>query len=135
MIAYIQGFLNTYIKSNEGITTFLVILVLLLKLYVNRKAEAIDYKKMVVSIPGEIIFLVLGFKMSCMIGSENSNNSNNIYLFGIVVSLILLVIQYALEKWTEDKLSGNVEWKVRIRIIIMYILAIFTYFKTIYGGL
>ena len=67
MIGYTQKFLNTYVISNEGITTFLVILILLLKLYVNRKAEAIDYKKMLVSIPGEIIFLVIVFQMSYMI--------------------------------------------------------------------
>ncbi|MDE5802331.1 MAG: hypothetical protein K2I22_05370 [Lachnospiraceae bacterium] len=134
MIGYVQDFWDTYIVSNEGITTLLVILILLLKLYVNRRAEAIDYKKMLVSIPGEIIFLVLGFQMSCMIENETKNNSNSVYVSGIVFSLILLVIQYALEKWTEDKLSGNVESKVKVRILIMYILAIFTYFETIYGG-
>lgn len=135
MIHSIQMFWSTYVTSSEGITTLLVILILLMKLYVNREAKPIDYKKMIVSIPGEIIFLVLGFQMSNMINGKSTATGNNEYVAAIVGSLILLIVQYALEKWTDNKLSGNVELKVKISVGIMYIISMCIYINEIYGGL
>ena len=55
----IQVFLSTYMY--EIIATLLVVLILLLKLFINNKATSIDVKKILVSIPGEIIFWFWGF--------------------------------------------------------------------------
>lgn len=131
---YVQVFVDTYITSYEGITSLILILILLLKLYINREAKPIDYKKMIVSIPGEIMFLVLGFQISKLI-SNNENDTNNRYIAKIIISLILLIFQYALEKWTDDKLSGDIKFKVKIKIILMYIASIYLYINEIYGGL
>lgn len=125
-----QTFLSTYMY--EIIATLLVVLVLLLKLFINNKATSIDVKKILVSIPGEITFLVLGFLMSDMI--SNASVVANECLIEIIIALILLVSHYAFERYVSDKLSGTIRWKIKIGIILMYLFSFAFYGFTVYGG-
>ena len=96
IIDSILGFFST----TEGITTSLVVLVLLLRLFINRKTTKLHYKKLLISIPSEITFLVVGFLLSKAITIQaigttvqESDTTQNIKptMGGIVLSLIILV--------------------------------------------
>lgn len=119
----------------EGGATLLVILVLLFKLYINRKATLIDYKKMFVSIPSEITFLVIGFLLSDLVttASDAVNGQNNYN--GILIALVVLVIQIACEKDVNDKLAGKLSLGVKLIILIMYVSCIVLYIWVLRGGL
>ena len=125
------AFWNTY----EGGATLLVILVLLFKLYINRKATSIDYKKMFISIPSEITFLVVGFLLSDLAtAAANADNGKN-YFNGILVALVMLVIQIAWEKDINDRLAGSLSFGVILKILIMYTSCIILYIMALSGGL
>lgn len=47
-------FWSTYVTSYEGIATMLVIAIMLLKFLINQKASSLKFKKMLVSVPGEL---------------------------------------------------------------------------------
>ena len=128
---------DTFVVSYEGIATLFVIFMLFLKLLVNRRATAIDRKQMIVSIPSEITFLVIGFIISNIIKNKSQLLSDmrmesNIAI--VVISLIILVIQYALERFMDDKLSGKLSAQIKIIIPLMYIASIVLYVKVVYGG-
>lgn len=126
-----SDFWGTY----EGGATLLVILVLLFKLYVNRKATLIDYKKMFVSIPSEITFLVVGFLLSDLVtAASDADNGQNNYN-GILIALVVLVIQIACEKEVNDKLAGKLSLGVKLMILIMYVSCIVLYIWVLRGGL
>lgn len=120
---------NTY----EIDATILVILVLLFKLYINRKATAIDYKRMFVSIPGEITFLVLGFLLSNMVTKISDSTSGQKNFTGILISLFVLVLQIAWEKDIDDKLS-DMDYSVILKLSIMYIASVILYLAALKGG-
>lgn len=123
----------TYILSDQGLPTLLVILTIALKLLINRQVTMLHLKKMLVSFPGELTFLVLGFLLSSMISeSKTSNNRSNMAL--IVVALIALIIQYAIERYLDDKLSGRVKFGRLIGILLMYVMSICLYVKVVFGG-
>lgn len=127
-------FWNTFIATYEGVATLLLFFVIALKLHTNRKAESIDYKQMIVSIPGEILFLVLGFQISSMIEKGSHDNTQE-YLAKFFILLLLLHIQYTIERWSEDKLSGDLSINVKFVILFMYLVSILVYIATVYGGL
>ncbi len=121
-----QAFWNTY----EGIATIWVIIALAAKLFINNRATILDYKKMVIAIPGEITFLVLGFLLSDMI-SNSLNGAKNIT--GITVCLLVFIFQLAIERIIKDKLS-SLSHGIIFAIIAMYITSIWLYLSTILGG-
>ena len=124
------AFWDTY----KGGATLLVILVLLFKLYINRRASAIDYKKMFVSIPSEITFLVVGFLLSDLVSASSDAVNGQINFNGILVALVVLVVQIALEKDIDDKLAGRLRFGVILRILIMYVSCIVLYIWVLGGG-
>lgn len=124
---------NTYITSYEGIATIVIILIMLLKVFINQKASTLSFKKMLVSFPSELVFLVMGFLLSDMI-SNKTNTKDNGLIASIIIALIILVIQYALEKWLDDKLSGKLGKGILFIIILMYLVSIVFYVCIIFGG-
>lgn len=128
IVQNIFAFFNSY----EGNATLLVLIVLLFKLYINRKATAIDHKRMFVSIPAEVTFLVLGFLLSEMVSSTNGQGDN--FLTGILLSLLVLIVQIAVEKYIDDKLSGRLGVGWILLITFMYILSIILYVYALFGG-
>lgn len=130
----LKFFWNTYITSYEGIATILIILIMLLKVLINQKASALNFKKMLVSLPGELVFLVMGFLFSDMISSNRGETDDNSLIASIVIALIILVIQYALERWLDDKLSGSLKKYILFIIVLMYLVSIGFYICTVYGG-
>lgn len=72
--------------------------------------------------------------MSDMINNATVSKDGNGCLVGIVIALILLVLQYAFERYISDKLSGTIHWNIKIGIILMYILSCAFYALTVYGG-
>lgn len=125
------AFWGTY----EGGATLLVVLVLLFKLYINRRATSIDHKKMFVSIPSEITFLVVGFLLSDLVAATPNAVNGQTNFNGILVALVVLVVQIAWEKDIDDKLAGRLRFGVILRILIMYASCIILYIWTLRGGL
>lgn len=135
-LEYLLCFWNTWIATPKGVATLLLGFIICLKLYTNRKAEAIDYKHMIMSIPGEILFLVLGFQVSNMIEESSSGTVNALgYFAKFLIILFLLNLQYAFERWSDDKIAGDLEWKIIIYVGIMYLISIGIYIASVYGGL
>lgn len=134
MITTIKNFVNTYITSYESIATLLIILVMILKLTINRKITDIHFKKTVISIPSEITFLLIGFLISALVGLKDKTKLNTLVAYFIIL-LIVLVIQYALERWLDDKLSGTLKWNILLCICIMYCVSILFYVMIVFGGL
>ena len=139
IINSILGFFST----TEGITTSLVVLVLLLRLFINRKTTIIHFKRLLISIPSEITFLVIGFLLSKAITihaareiTEGSNTVQNIKqsIGWIVLSLIILVAQYAVERSLDDKISGKIKFAIKLLIVFMYTISIALYSFVVFGG-
>lgn len=131
---------KTYIISYEGIATFLIVLVMLLKVLINQKASALNFKKMFISLPSELVFLVLGFIFADMIGANKSATDNDAInqdgnIASIVIALIILVALYALEKWINDKLSGEIKKRILAIIVLMYLTSVVFYLCVIFGGI
>ncbi len=127
-------FLQTYVATGEGLATLLVVFVMLLKLFINRKATAIHYKKTIISIPSEIFSLVVGFLISSML--KTSIPSEKEFLFTIfIIVLIVLVFQYAAERELNDKLSGKLKFSIILWILVMFIVSIVLYIIIVFGGL
>lgn len=125
---------DTYITSYEGIATVVIILIMLLKVLINQKASTLHFKKMIVSFPGEIVFLVMGFLLADIISISKVKHNENDIMAGIIIAFIILVIQYALERWLDDKLIGKLKLGILIIIIGMYVLSIAFYIFIIFGG-
>ena len=134
----IYSTISNYTAKYEVAAMFLVIFVLFLKLFVNNAPGEIDRKKMIVRFPGEITLLVLGFLISDIIAASNkvleNETPNTINLSNIIIVLIILVIQYALERFLDDKLSGKLELKMKASVGFMYIISGMLYISVIYGG-
>lgn len=131
-ISNIIGACFSFLDTYEGNATLLVLIVLLFKLYINHTATAIDYKKMFVSIPAEITFLVLGFLLSNLISSQPNDGEN--WLTGILVSLVVLTLQIAAEKYIDDKMSGKLGFRRILLIVVMYIASVLLYGYALFGG-
>lgn len=139
-VCFIDNIIN-FFSTLEGITTALIVLVLLLKLYINRKTTSLHHKKLFISIPSEITFLVVGFLLSKAITIQTTSTTlrktdttPNKTIGGIVVSLIILVVQYAFERWLDDKISGKVNIGLKALIGLMYIISIVLYIVVVFGG-
>ncbi len=134
ILSGLKFFWNTYVTSYEGIATILIMLVMLLKVLINQKASALNFKKMLVSFPGELVFLVMGFLFSDMISGKRVGLDENSLIASIVIALIILVAQYALERWLDDKLSGTLKKPIWLIIILMYLVSVGFYICTVFGG-
>lgn len=134
IVSGLTFFWDTYVISYEGIATILIILIMLLKVLINQKASALNFKKMLVSFPGELVFLVMGFLFSDMISGNRTGTDENSIIASIVIALIILVVQYALEKWLDDKLSGRLKKGILLIIALMYLISIGFYICTVFGG-
>lgn len=134
ILSGLKFFWNTYVTSYEGIATILIMLVMLLKVLINQKASALNFKKMLVSFPGELVFLVTGFLFSDMISGKRVESDENSLMASIVIALIILVAQYALERWLDDKLSGTLKKTIWLIIILMYLVSVGFYICTVFGG-
>lgn len=133
IITFLSMVWNTYIISDEGLATLLIVLAIALKLFINRNVTKLHFKEMVISIPSEITFLVIGFLLSAMV-RETYNNGIRAIMALIVISLIIIIFQYAMERYLDNKLSGNIGFFSWICIIIMCALSIFLYYIVVIGG-
>lgn len=124
-------FVEKYIVSYEFISLLLVILIMLLKLVVNQKLTELRIKQMIVSMPSEMIFLVLGFLFSNLITKKSADNKA--IALCIVVALILIIIQYIIESYLHDKLSGKLGFNIFL-ILLLYFFSIIFYIIIVYGG-
>lgn len=133
IVTFLSMVWNTYIISDEGLATLLIVLAIALKLFINRNVTKLHFKEMVISIPSEITFLVIGFLLSAMV-RETYNNGIRAIMALIVISLIIIIFQYAMERYLDNKLSGNIGFFSWICIIIMCALSIFLYYMVVIGG-
>jgi len=134
ILACIKTIWSKYIASYEGIATLLVVFTISLKLLINREVTTLHFKKMIVSIPSEITFLIIGFLLSALVTMSPPRKIEGIMAL-IVISFIIIVIQYALERYLDNKLSGKLERKAFLWIFCMYILSIILYGVVIFGGM
>jgi len=134
ILAYIKTFWSKYIASYEGIATLLVVFIISLKLLINREVTPLHFKKTIVSTPSEITFLIIGFLLSALVAMSPSGKIEEIIAL-IVISFIIIVIQYALERYLDDKLSGKLGRKTFLCIVCMYIFSMILYGIVIFGGM
>lgn len=121
----------THVFSPKGAATILLFLALYLKLYINNKAGAIDFKKMMVSVPGEIVLLLLGFHMSAMIAGDIEPIN---YIVWTMILFLALAFEYKSDRQCQDKIAGDLPKKTWVRIIIMYAIALLLYYAVVIGG-
>lgn len=124
--------LISFLSTEEGEATVFVVIVLLLRLFVNIKATAIDIKKMLVSIPSEIMILAIGILMPRIVSSDQKSEESAFPL--MLVSLVFLILQVALEKHVDDKLSGRIGFGITCLIVLMFLMSIFLYHYVLFGG-
>lgn len=74
MVEKIKSLADIYIVSYEGIATLAIILIMLLKLFINRSVGKLQFKKMMLGIPSEITFLLIGFLLPAMISKDTTRN-------------------------------------------------------------
>lgn len=122
----------SFLSTQEGEATIFLVIVLLLKLFVNIKATALDFKKMIVTIPSEVTILVIGFLMSYIVAPTES--SGDIAFPLMQISLVVLILQLAVEKYVDDKLSGKVGFGRSCLIAIMFWISIGLYIYVLFGG-
>lgn len=138
IIGGLVWFRDTYIATYEGIATIITICIMLLKTLINQKASSLRFKKMIISIPGEIVVLVMGFLLSDIVSinlTENSAHRNiSSTVANIIIALILLIFVYSLERYMDDKLSGKLGKAKVVLILFMYMFAIGFYVTILYGG-
>ena len=128
--------LNLSISNDQLVATLLIVLVMLLKLFINEKVTENQFKKLVVSIPSEVVVLCIGFLFSANISKSLSGmgQSNDIISILIPVALILVVCLYAAEKALDGKLSGTWNRKIWFSVVVMYIFSIALYVVVVFGG-
>lgn len=124
--------LFSFLSTQEGEATIFLVIVLLLKLFVNIKATALDFKKMIVTIPSEVTILVIGFLMSYIVAPTESGGDKAFPL--MQVSLAVLIVQLAVEKYVDDKLSGNVGFGRACLIVVMFLVSLGLYSYVLFGG-
>lgn len=124
---------SRYVISDEGLATLLILFAIALKLLINRKVTKLLFKKMLVSLPSEISFLVIGFLLSALVRETYSNGTRAIMAI-IVIALFILVVQYALERYLDDKLSGTISFLNWVTIIFMYVMSLSLYCIVVFGG-
>ncbi len=133
LINFFTSVWKDYIRTDEGLATLLIILAIILKLFINRRVTKRHFKRMIVSIPSEITFLVIGFLLSTSIREGYTKDfRDNMAL--IVMTLIILIIQYALERYLDNKLSGNIGIRRWICVALMYAMSIILYYIVVFGG-
>lgn len=133
ILEFIDLVWDKYVVSDEGLATLLIILAIALKLLINRKVTKLHFKKMLVSIPSEITFLVIGFLLSTMITEAYTKGIRAIMAM-IVIALFVIVIQYALERYLDDKLSGKLGFGRWFCVIVMCAMSIILYYIVVFGG-
>ena len=124
---------NNYILSEKGLATLLVAMAVSLKLLINRKVTKLCFKKMIVSIPGEITFLIVGFLLSSMM-KKTDVLGVRVVMAMILIAIIVLIIQYALERYLDSRLSGKIKVNSWLSIVIMYAMSIWLYYTVVFGG-
>lgn len=134
MIDALIELFNTYNESYERIATLLIILAIFLKLFINRQVTILHFKKTFVSVPSEITFLLIGFLMSAILADTNQENLK-LLMANVLLAFTVLVIQYALERWLDDKLSGKISWRVSLCIVLMYAASLILYKNIVFGGI
>lgn len=130
---FINSIWYNHIISDEGLATLLIVLAIALKLFINRKVTKLHFKKMIVSIPSEITFLVIGFLLSAMITQAYTKDIRAMMAI-VVIALIVIIIQYALERHLDDKLSGKIGVRYCFYIIAMYAMSVILYYIVVFGG-
>lgn len=126
--------LKQYVISDEGLATILIIFAIILKLLINQKITRLQFKKTIVAVPSEITFLVIGFVLSSILSKQYIKNIRGLIAI-IVIALVILVIQYALERYLDDKLSGSWSGGIWSLVICMYVLTIILYGVVVFGGI
>ena len=124
---------SKYIISDEGLATLLIVFALSLKLFINQKVTKLHFKKMLVSLPSEISFLVLGFLLSALV-RETYNHSIRTISAIIVIALFVIIVQYAVERYLSDKLGGRISFLKWVLIVAMYAISIILYSAVVFGG-
>jgi len=102
----------------------LIILILLLKFYINHEATPIDKKQMLLSFPSEITVWTIGAMLSGFM--ENSAISGG-QIVKFLLSFIILVILYIMESKIKNKLGGKLGMAIIGNFAFMYILSILCY--------
>lgn len=106
------------------VPTLITILVIIIKLSINRKLKALDYKICIIQMPYEIIALALGFIFSKL--GTSTNIKTSYVLFSLV---IFVIVAFIINGISEDiqKLAP----KQIVYSAISYILSIFMYITAV----
>lgn len=122
-----------FLYTDEGIASIFLILIIIIKLTINQQVTTLRFKRTIVSVPGEITFFVLGL-LILEIANTTDIKESRIRIVRIIGGLIILAIQYALERYLGDKLSGKWKWTFLGLVIFMYSLSFILYRIVVFGG-
>lgn len=124
----ITTFLKTAASIEYRLPTIITIVVLTAKFFVNKSVCALDFKKLGVELPCEVITLSLGF---VIIAINSTNTKIKEILFTTFVLIFLLIVIAALVNYLQrenviDKISPFTKefWMC----ISCYIIAIFSFY-------
>lgn len=135
---------NNIVFTNNSVTLLLLLLVLLLKLCINMGKRKSKFLEEVISLPGEIIFIVLGYLSVLLIDKGNELDLVN-WLARFIICLLLLIVLYFMEESLNYTIGKNIPdtpfsakvsallWTC-IPIIGMYIASGVMYILIMYEG-
>lgn len=109
------------ISSEKIVTVILTGYIIYLKLYTNNKLTPIQMKELVVSIPGEIEILSIGFVISDIYSDESID-----YAFIGLLTLLLFAFsnQLKTERNIHDQLIGDWDWVLLAKVVGLYLLGL-----------
>ena len=132
-VQVIIGVFWNFLISTEGRAILLTLAAIGLKLGFNCTITSLRTKETVISLPGEITLLVIGFLMSAKMSV--TNNSGIIQTIGLL-AVIMLMVQYGLERYLDNsnRLSGR--WKIStwFLVLTMYLISVVLYAVVVFGG-
>lgn len=125
----------------ESVSTALLALVVLLKLFVNSKTSKDRVAEKILSLPGEITFVVIAY-MAALLSGDITDLDLTEWALVFVLCLIILVLQYSFEnricRTMKEGMLGkeNVRKRVMSAIVILFfgimaVSSLFLYFMIV----
>ena len=131
LIEKISTIIGVITQNEYLIPTFVAILIILIKLFINNKVSALDFKYCLIELPCELIVLAFGY----MAMNTGGNNDNGLVL--LLKVLILLIIVAAMINYLKTKVN-KLEGKDIFITILAYFFALYSYcvsITSIVGGI
>lgn len=119
------------IGSDFWISLIITVIILILKLHLNRRATVLQKKELILTLPGEIEILAIGFLAADI---SKGTESSAVFLGLFLIGFAFLLIQLIAESDLKDQLSGVWNWLMWLKIIGLYLLSLIALILAIVKG-